>query len=109
MPKPPRTRFSDRMSDSDALMWNIEADPALRSTIVSCWVLDRSPDWERFEAKLEIFRFCCADLLLFVQWAVGVARLCDCAMGSVTMDNNKTKQYKSFLSVTVVVVVVVVR
>ena len=53
MPKPPRTRFSDRMSDSDALMWNIEADPALRSTIVSCWVLDRSPDWERFEAKLE--------------------------------------------------------
>jgi len=26
-------RFEHRMSDSDALMWNIERDPVLRSTI----------------------------------------------------------------------------
>ena len=49
----PRIHFSDRMSDSDALMWSIESDPALRSTIVSMWILDQSPDWGRFHAKLE--------------------------------------------------------
>ena len=27
--------FDDRMSDSDALMWSIEKDPLLRSTIVT--------------------------------------------------------------------------
>ena len=27
--------FIDRMSDSDALMWSIEKDPLLRSTIVT--------------------------------------------------------------------------
>ncbi len=52
MPRPPRIEFTDRMSSSDALMWKIESDPALRSTIVSCWVLDQSPDWERFDRKL---------------------------------------------------------
>jgi WS/DGAT/MGAT family acyltransferase len=41
------------MSDSDAIMWNIESDPALRSTIISMWILDRSPDWERLAGKLE--------------------------------------------------------
>ncbi len=49
----PRIHFSDRMSDSDALMWSIESDPALRSTIVSLWILDQSPEWGRFHAKLE--------------------------------------------------------
>jgi diacylglycerol O-acyltransferase len=34
--------FDDRMSDADALMWNIEKDPALRSTITSVIVLDRA-------------------------------------------------------------------
>ena len=56
-PQPPvgrsRTHFSDRMSESDALMWTIESDPALRSTIVCLWVLDRSPDPLRFQHKLE--------------------------------------------------------
>jgi diacylglycerol O-acyltransferase len=51
--RPPRTQFNDRMSDSDALMWRIESDPALRSTIVSMWVLDQAPDWDRFHEKLE--------------------------------------------------------
>ena len=51
--KTPRTRFQDRMSDSDAIMWNIETDPALRSTIICLWVLDRSPNWSRLSGKLE--------------------------------------------------------
>jgi WS/DGAT/MGAT family acyltransferase len=40
------------MSEADAVLWNIEQDPALRSTILCVWVLDRAPDWERFEVKL---------------------------------------------------------
>jgi WS/DGAT/MGAT family acyltransferase len=48
----PRIQFNDRMSAADALMWSIESDPALRSTIVSMWVLDQAPDWARFESKL---------------------------------------------------------
>ena len=38
-------RFETHMSDADALMWNIEKDPQLRSTIVAVIVLDRVPDW----------------------------------------------------------------
>ncbi|MFN8034411.1 MAG: wax ester/triacylglycerol synthase family O-acyltransferase [Acidimicrobiia bacterium] len=41
------------MSDSDALMWNIEKDPLLRSTIVTVGLLDRSPDWGRFVDKID--------------------------------------------------------
>jgi len=40
-------RFENRMSDADALMWTIEKDPLLRSTITSVAVLDQSPDRER--------------------------------------------------------------
>ena len=36
-------RFENRMSDADALMWTIEKDPLLRSTITSVAVLDQSP------------------------------------------------------------------
>jgi WS/DGAT/MGAT family acyltransferase len=46
-------RFDDRMSDGDALMWNIERDPLLRSTIAVVWLLDRAPDRERLERKIE--------------------------------------------------------
>jgi WS/DGAT/MGAT family acyltransferase len=46
-------RFDDRMSDGDALMWNIERDPLLRSTIAVVWLLDRAPDHERFTHKIE--------------------------------------------------------
>ena len=46
-------RFEHRMSDADALMWTIEKDPMLRSTIVAVAVLDQAPDHslltERFE------------------------------------------------------------
>jgi diacylglycerol O-acyltransferase / wax synthase len=45
-------RFEQRMSDMDALMWGIEADPLLRSTIIAISLLDRAPDPERLEAKV---------------------------------------------------------
>ncbi len=54
---PPRERkpmeFDDYMGAADALMWHIEADPILRSTILSVWLLDRAPSLERFDAKAE--------------------------------------------------------
>jgi len=46
-------RFEDRMSDSDALMWNIEKDPLLRSTIAVVWLLDGAPDRARLDDKIE--------------------------------------------------------
>ena len=46
-------RFETHMSDSDALMWNIEKDPLLRSTIVTVLLLDRPPDWDRLVDKIE--------------------------------------------------------
>ncbi len=45
--------YEEWMSDSDALMWHIERDPILRSTVLSVWVLDRPPDPTRFGASLE--------------------------------------------------------
>jgi diacylglycerol O-acyltransferase / wax synthase len=47
-----RGRFDDRMSDEDALMWNIEKDPILRSTIVAVALLDRAPDMGRLRTRL---------------------------------------------------------
>jgi diacylglycerol O-acyltransferase / wax synthase len=45
--------MADFFRNSDAFIWSIEADPRLRSTIVTLVLLDRSPDWtalvERFE------------------------------------------------------------
>jgi len=46
-------RFDDHMSQADTLMWNLESDPILRSTILTTWILDRLPDFARFEAKTE--------------------------------------------------------
>lgn len=45
--------YEEWMSDGDALMWNIERDPVLRSTVMSVWILDRAPDLERFEATFD--------------------------------------------------------
>lgn len=41
------------MSDSDALMWTIEKDPLLRSTITAVALLDRAPDPDRLRHLLE--------------------------------------------------------
>lgn len=46
-------QFESRMSDSDALMWNIEKDPVLRSTITAITVLDQTPDHARLLDRIE--------------------------------------------------------
>ncbi|WP_257232883.1 hypothetical protein [Rhodococcus qingshengii] len=38
------------MTQTDLMSWRMEADPVLRSTIVSIIVLDRLPDHERLTA-----------------------------------------------------------
>jgi diacylglycerol O-acyltransferase / wax synthase len=45
--------YQDWMGDNDALMWHIERDPLLRSTVLGVWLLDRAPDQKRFAATLE--------------------------------------------------------
>lgn len=45
--------YEDRMSDGDALMWNIERDPVLRSTITGVWLLDTAPDRARLQERAE--------------------------------------------------------
>ena len=46
-------RFAHHMSDEDALMWNIEKDPILRSTILAVAIFDSVPDWERLRARID--------------------------------------------------------
>jgi diacylglycerol O-acyltransferase len=45
--------FPVRMSDSDGLMWQIEKDPLLRSTITAVAILDAVPDRDQLLDKLE--------------------------------------------------------
>ena len=45
--------FEPRMSDADALMWSIEKDPLLRSTITTVFVLDRAPDRRLFRQRMD--------------------------------------------------------
>ena len=46
-------RFAHHMSDEDALMWNIEKDPILRSTILAVAIFDSVPDWDRLRERIE--------------------------------------------------------
>src|SRR2546430_8509817 len=41
------------MSDADALMWTVEKDPTLRSTVVTVLTLDRSPDWDALVERVD--------------------------------------------------------
>jgi WS/DGAT/MGAT family acyltransferase len=50
---PDDLRYEPRMSDSDALMWTIEKDPLLRSTITAVSLLDGPVDAARFVDKVE--------------------------------------------------------
>src|SRR5438552_3304372 len=45
-------RFDRRMSDTEALMWTIEKDPALRSSFLQITILDQQPDYERFRRRM---------------------------------------------------------
>lgn len=46
-------RFTHHMSDSDSLLWRIEKDPTLRSTIVNVLVLERTPEWPLVHRSFE--------------------------------------------------------
>jgi WS/DGAT/MGAT family acyltransferase len=45
--------FEHRMSDQDALMWSIEHDPLLRSTITGVTILDGPPDRDRLTEQID--------------------------------------------------------
>jgi WS/DGAT/MGAT family acyltransferase len=42
----------DRFNQSDAVLWDIERDPALRTTIVALALLDGTPDWNRLRKTM---------------------------------------------------------
>jgi diacylglycerol O-acyltransferase / wax synthase len=46
-------RFERKMSDAEALMWNVEKDPWLNPSGASVSVLDRPIDFERFRSRIE--------------------------------------------------------
>src|SRR5687768_7160726 len=46
-------RFDDRMGEVDALMWAMEADPVLRSTVIAVALLDGPPDRDRLTARVQ--------------------------------------------------------
>lgn len=43
----------ERMNETEAIMWTIEADPAFRSDFANLVILDGPPDEERIRAKVE--------------------------------------------------------
>jgi WS/DGAT/MGAT family acyltransferase len=45
--------YDEWMSESDSVLWHIERDPLLRSTITSVWFLDSAPDRRRMDAVVE--------------------------------------------------------
>lgn len=46
-------QYRSAMSSTDAIIWNIEADPQLRSTIMAVWQLDDVPTPERMAANID--------------------------------------------------------
>ena len=52
MARPREQQFERHMSDSEALMWNLEKDPALSSWFASITILDRPPSLDRLKARL---------------------------------------------------------
>src|SRR6185312_13665501 len=45
-------RFEKRMSDAEALMWNVEKDPWLNPSGASVVILDRAPDFDHFRRQV---------------------------------------------------------
>lgn len=48
-----RTRYENRMSNMDAMMWRMEKDPMLRSTITALFVFDSAPDRDAVVDKVD--------------------------------------------------------
>jgi diacylglycerol O-acyltransferase len=46
--------FPRKMNATDSLMWRVEADPMLRSTVTALSVLDRAPDLEELRRRLTL-------------------------------------------------------
>ncbi|MDO8363372.1 MAG: wax ester/triacylglycerol synthase family O-acyltransferase [Actinomycetota bacterium] len=44
---------SPYLSQNDTIMWMVEADPLLRSTIMGVVLLDRAPEWTRLRDRVE--------------------------------------------------------
>jgi diacylglycerol O-acyltransferase len=59
--------MTEFMSNSDAFTWAMEADPRLRSTVVTVVLLERAPDWA---AVRELFHRMSATLPMFRQRVV---------------------------------------
>jgi WS/DGAT/MGAT family acyltransferase len=59
--------MTEFMRSTDAFTWSMEADPRLRSTVVTMILLDRSPDWN---AVRERFDLVSRDLPMFRQRVV---------------------------------------
>ncbi|HET9732376.1 MAG TPA: wax ester/triacylglycerol synthase family O-acyltransferase [Acidimicrobiales bacterium] len=43
--------FPRRMTNADSIMWNMERDPILRSTVVTVALLDHVPDWREVRRR----------------------------------------------------------
>lgn len=46
-------RMVELMRNSDAFTWAMESDPRLRSTVVTVFRLDRSPDWDEVVSRFD--------------------------------------------------------
>jgi len=51
--QPSNLEYGEWMGESDSVLWHIERDPLLRSTITSVWFLDSVPDRGRMDAVVE--------------------------------------------------------
>lgn len=46
------TGAGTRMSATESILWRIERDPVLRSTVTAVSILDRAPDWARLRRRM---------------------------------------------------------
>ena len=46
-------RAERRMTDVEAMMWNLEKDPHLSASIANITILDQPPDLDRLRSRLE--------------------------------------------------------
>lgn len=59
--------MTEFMRNTDAFTWSMEADPRLRSTVVTVILLDRSPDWDLVRERFDVIS---RDLPMFRQRVV---------------------------------------
>ena len=50
---PRNIELDTRMSDAEGLMWRLEKDPYLSSTVANITILDKAPNFEQFKARME--------------------------------------------------------